>query len=171
MFPEPTELLLIGCSIESIWTPRIRIKYIVTKNQLADIVTKGNFTRDEWNNFFVFVNFSHFSSTVCSETMSKRSQQDSGDERVTAKSKPMMNLVSRCSERTAVALPSTASEISGKTRHESQTPLSPQTERNDRTERPVVSYQFTTENDETNSYDEAESEFVVRVQINLAQGE
>ena len=49
MFPEPTELLLIGYSIESIWIPKIKIKYIDTKNQLADILTKGNFTRDEWN--------------------------------------------------------------------------------------------------------------------------
>ena len=35
--------------------PKIQIKYIDTKNQLADILTKGNFTRDEWNNLFVFV--------------------------------------------------------------------------------------------------------------------
>ena len=29
--------------------PKIQIKYIDTKNQLADILSKGNFTRDEWN--------------------------------------------------------------------------------------------------------------------------
>ena len=40
-------------------------------------------------------NISHFSSTVCSAAMAKRSQQDSGDERVTAKSKPMMNIIAR----------------------------------------------------------------------------
>ena len=40
-------------------------------------------------------NISHFSSTVCSDTMAKRSQQDSGEERVTAKSRPMMHLVAR----------------------------------------------------------------------------
>ena len=28
---------------------KIQVKYIDTKNQLADILTKGNFTRDEWN--------------------------------------------------------------------------------------------------------------------------
>ena len=28
--------------------PKILIKYIDTKNQLADILTKGSFTRDEW---------------------------------------------------------------------------------------------------------------------------
>ena len=47
MFPELTELRLIGCLIELIWIPKIQIKYIDTKNQLADILTKGNFTHDE----------------------------------------------------------------------------------------------------------------------------
>ena len=82
-------------------------------------------------------NISHFSSTDCSEVMSKRTQKDSGEERVTAKSKPMMNLVSRCSERTPDVLPSTASESPGKTRHESQFPLSSRTEQHHRTRRPV----------------------------------
>ena len=36
-----------------------------------------------------------FSSTVCSAAMAKRSQQDSGEERVTAKSRLMMNLIAR----------------------------------------------------------------------------
>ena len=35
--------------------PKIQIKYIDTKNQLADILTKGNFTRDEGNHLFVFL--------------------------------------------------------------------------------------------------------------------
>ena len=83
-------------------------------------------------------NISHFSSTDCSEVMSKRMQQDIGEERVTAKSKPMMNLVSRCSERTLDVLLSTASESPVKTRHESQFPLSPQTEQHHRTGRTVV---------------------------------
>ena len=93
--------------------PKIQIKYIDTKNQLADILTKGNFTRDEWNHLLCLFNISHFSSTVCSEVMSKKSQKDSGEERVTAKSKPMMNLVSRCSERTPDVLPSTQSKKPG----------------------------------------------------------
>ena len=33
--------------------PKIQIKYIDTKNQLSDILSKGNF--DEWNHLFVFV--------------------------------------------------------------------------------------------------------------------
>ena len=75
--------------------PKIQIMYIDTKNQLADILTEGNFTRDEWNHLLCLFNISHFSSTVCSDAMAKRSQQDSGEERVTAKSRPMMNLIAR----------------------------------------------------------------------------
>ena len=68
---------------------KIQIKYIDTKNQLADILTKGNFTRDEWNHLLSLFNISHFSSTVCSPAMAKRIQQESGEERVTAKSRPI----------------------------------------------------------------------------------
>ena len=128
----------------------------------------------------------------------KRTQEESGEERVTAKSRPMMSLIARSSDRAPSALSSTASESLVKTRHESQSSLSLQTEKHYRTGRPVVyahssSYsewnvgktwssqewksdelmdektgrpvvcsqradQFVIENDETNSYTEAESE-------------
>ena len=211
MFPESIELLLIGCLIESIWTPRSKSNTFDTKNQLADILTKGNFTRDEWNHLLCLFNISHFSSAECSEVMSKRRQKDFGEERVTAKSKPLMDLVSQCSERTLVVLSSCASESLGKTRHESQTPLSPQTEKYDRTERPIVyahssSYsewnidktwssqewksdelmddrterpvvnaqhtdRFIIENDEMNSYAEAESELSLGSKNHSCTGE
>ena len=74
---------------------KIQIKYIDTKNQFADILTKVNFKLDEWNHLLCLFDISHFSSTVCSETTAKRSQDDSGEERVTAKSRPMMNLIAR----------------------------------------------------------------------------
>ena len=74
---------------------KIQIKYIDTKNQLADILTKGNLTRDEWNRLLNLFNISHFSSTACTAAMAKRAQQGSGEERVTAKSRPMMNLTAR----------------------------------------------------------------------------
>ena len=118
--------------------PKIQINYIDTKNQLADILTKGNFTCDEWNHLLCLFNISHFSSITCSEVMSKRMQKDSGEERVTAKSRPMLNLVSRCSERTPDVLASTASESLKKTRHGSQQPLSSWNEQHQRTERPVL---------------------------------
>ena len=75
--------------------PKIQIKHIDTKNQLADIPTKGNFTRDEWNHLLCLFYINHFSSTVCTEAMAKRLQQDSGEERVIAKSRPMMSLITR----------------------------------------------------------------------------
>ena len=75
--------------------PKIQIKYIDTKNQLADILTKGNFTRDEWNHLLNLFDISHFSSAACTAAMAKRAQQGSGEKRVTAKSRPMMNLTAR----------------------------------------------------------------------------
>ena len=94
MFPGPTvalDWLFERINLDS----KIQIKYIDTKNQLADILTIGNFTRDEWNHLLCLFNFSHFSSTVCSETVAKRSQHDSGKERVTAKLRPRMSLIAR----------------------------------------------------------------------------
>ena len=82
----------------------IQIRYIDTKHQLADILTKGNFTRDEWNNLLHLFNISHFSSTCCAKnssllscpkTMAKRMQEQQEEERIVAKSKPTaMNLSS-----------------------------------------------------------------------------
>ena len=65
---------------------KIQIKYIDTIKQLADILTKGNFTRDEWNHLLNLLNISHFSSTARTVAMAKRAQQESGEER-TAKIK------------------------------------------------------------------------------------
>ena len=74
---------------------QIPIKYIDTKNQLADILTKGNFTRDEWNHLLNLFTIRHFRSTACTAAKAKRAQQESGEERVTANSRPMMNLTAR----------------------------------------------------------------------------
>ena len=100
--------------------PKIQIKYIDTKNQLADILTKGNFTRDEWDHLLCLFNISNFSSTVCSDTMAKRSQQDPGEERVTPKSSPMMNLTAR----TPSHISSPTSVSPGKRSYASQYPWS-----------------------------------------------
>ena len=79
------------------------------------------------------------SFTDRSEVMSKRTQKDSGEERVTAKSKPMTNLVSRCSERTPDVLASLQLHQKSpvKTRHESQFPMSSRTKQHHRTGRPI----------------------------------
>ena len=101
--------------------PKIQIKYIDTKNQLADILTKGNFTRDEWNHLLTLFNINHFSSTACIAAMAKRAQQGSGEERVTAKSRPMMNLTAR----TPSIVSSSASANPGRTSYGYQDPEKP----------------------------------------------
>ena len=134
MFPGLTELRLIGCLIGLIWIPKIQIKHVGIKNQLADMLTKGKFTRDEWNHLLCLFNIGHFSSTDCSGVMSKRTQEESSEERVTAKSRPMMSLISQAPS----TLSSSASESSGKRSYESQSPSSAKAEREDRRGEPVV---------------------------------
>ena len=97
---------------------KIQMEYIDTKNQLADILTKGNFTRDEWNHLLCLFNISHFRPTVCSAAMAKRAQQESGEERVTAKSRPMMNLTAR----TPSVVSSSTSSNPGRTSYGYQDP-------------------------------------------------
>ena len=114
--------------------PKIQIRYIDTKDQLADILTKGNFTRDEWNHLLCLFKDSHFSSTVCSETMANRTQHDSGEERVTAKSRPMMSLIAR--------VPSNVSSSTlvspGKRSYGNQNRWSMNAEKEERPGKPVV---------------------------------
>ena len=40
--------------------PKIRIRFVVSKNQFADTLTKGHFTRDEWNHLLCAFNISLF---------------------------------------------------------------------------------------------------------------
>ena len=49
--------------------PQIQIRFD-TKHQLADMLTKGNFKRDEWNNLLHLFNISHFSSICCTKNFS-----------------------------------------------------------------------------------------------------
>ena len=95
MFPGSTELLLIGCLIESMWIPKSKSNTLTPKTNSLTFLTKGNFTRDEWSYLLCLFNISHFCSAVCFVVMAKRLSKDSGEERVTAKSRPMMNLIVR----------------------------------------------------------------------------
>ena len=123
-YPEPTELRLIGYLTESIWTPKIQIKYVDTKNQLADILTKGNITRDEWYHLLHLFNISIFSCASCPLTMSKRMQEGTGEERIVAKSKPTLNQVSQTAASSSTAPSSNASDRPGILRAPSQQGLS-----------------------------------------------
>ena len=83
--------------------PKIQVRYVEFKNQLAGILTKGHFTRGEWNHLLCSFNFrlfssqscSEFSSQNCSDAMSKRPQEGDYDESVVTNSKPVKNLDSR----------------------------------------------------------------------------
>ena len=87
-----THRVALDCLFDRInLDPKIQIKYLDTKHQLADMLTEENFTRDEWNNLLHVFNISHFSficcsqifsSTSCLETMAKRMQEQNGEERV-----------------------------------------------------------------------------------------
>ena len=78
-------------------------------------------------------------SRVLKRCQKKKTQEDVAEERVTAKSKPMMNLVSRHRVRDPNVLASTASESPGKTKSESQkVPLSSLNVQQTSTKRPVL---------------------------------
>ena len=102
---EPTGLLWIGCLIGLFLDPKIQIRYIDTKHQIANTLTKGHLTRDEWNNLLHLFNLRPFSSLCCAknlsllsciaERMAKRMQEQKEENRIAAKSRPMvMNLTS-----------------------------------------------------------------------------
>ena len=74
--------------------PKIQIKYIDTKHKLV-------------------VNISNFSSASCPQTMSKIVQEGAGEERAMAKSKPMMNLVSKIVGKSSMSMSSSASNRLG----------------------------------------------------------
>ena len=93
-YPEPTELRLIGYLREPTCTQRSKSNTLTPKNQLADIMAKGNFTCAEWNHLLHLFNIGSFSSASCPETMSKIMLEEKGEEMIVAKSKPTLNLVS-----------------------------------------------------------------------------
>ena len=103
--------------------PKIQIRYIDTKHRLADSLTRGNFTRDEWHNLLHLFNISHFSFLCCaknssltssSSTMAKMMKEQNGEERIMAKSKSTaMNLSSLNLTRSSSATSPIASQRPG----------------------------------------------------------
>ena len=94
MFPEPTELLWIGCSIGSIWPPKSESNTLTPKTNSQTYWPREISHVKNGNHLLCLFYISHFSSITCLEVMSKRTQEDAGEERVTAQSEPMMNLFS-----------------------------------------------------------------------------
>ena len=91
--------------------PKNQIRYIDTKHQLANMLTKGNSTRHEWNNLLHLFNISHFSSTCCTKNFSLVSCSTMGkwiqnqeEERVVSKSRPAaINLSSFSATSSSIA--------------------------------------------------------------------
>ena len=92
--------------------------------QLADIPTRGSFTRDEWNNLLHLFNISHFGSICCSQNfssascpkmMANRMQKGTREEIIVAKSKPTLNLLSKTEASSSIVLSPNASKLSGDT--------------------------------------------------------
>ena len=103
---------------------KIQTRYIDTKHQLADILTKSTFARDEWNNLLHLNNISHFSSTCCGKNssfvsctnkMASRVQEQKKEERIVAKSGPTaVNLSSSVPASSSSAKKPIASSNPGK---------------------------------------------------------
>ena len=103
---------------------KIKITFVNTRDQLADILTNGSFTRDEWNHFLRLINIinistassGHFRPMDYPQTMSKRLTREENpgeDERVVTKSKPARNPVSKTLNRFPTVLSSSTSQTPG----------------------------------------------------------
>ena len=78
--------------------PEIQVKYVDTKNQFADMLTKESFTRDECDHLLRLMSLMNFSMLSCSHflsyrkksVMSKRAQERTSKERsAVEKPRPM----------------------------------------------------------------------------------
>ena len=62
--------------------PKIQIKNVDTKSQLADMLTKGSFTRDEWTHLLRLFNIMNFSVFSCIHFSRKQSAMSKGGQKV-----------------------------------------------------------------------------------------
>ena len=98
-----THRVALDCLFDRInLDPKIEIRYIDSKHQIAVILTTGNFRRDEWNNLLHLFNISLFSSLRCTNnvswissiTLAKRIQEQKEGEKDVSKSRPAVMNVS-----------------------------------------------------------------------------
>ena len=84
--------------------PKVQIKYVESKNQLADILTKDSLTRDEWHNLlrlFLIMNdttFSccHFSNSHSFLSAGKQSEMSKRSQESSSLGSPTANAKARC---------------------------------------------------------------------------
>ena len=125
MFPGPTDLRLIWFFDRINLDPKIQIKCIDTKIQVAHILTKRKFHAWWVESSVVFVQYWLFQFYSLFWSDGKKQQPDSGEERVTAKSRPMMSLVARAPSNLSFS----TSESSGQRSYGNQHPWSAKVER------------------------------------------
>ena len=80
------------------WTLRLKSGTLTPKHQLSDMLTKGNFTRDELEQSSSFLQHHPFQLSLfcaknsclisCTKTMAKRMQEQKEEERIVGKSRP-----------------------------------------------------------------------------------
>ena len=87
--------------------PKIQIKHVDTKSQLADMLTKGSFTRDEWNHpvrLFNIMSFSmlyssHFSNFLSDPIGKQNAMSQRGQEATSSEGSPMAKQNQRLQRR------------------------------------------------------------------------
>ena len=95
MFPGPTELLLIGCLVGSIYTPRFKSNTLTPKTNSQTFGPKETSHVMNGTTFLCLFNIILCRSQCCSQAMSKRLREEDCEERIAAKSRPVKILVSR----------------------------------------------------------------------------
>ena len=115
--------------------PKIQIKYIDTKKPTCPTFQPKEISHV--TNEIIFCVCSTFAISVLQFVLKwcqKERKKQSGEERVTAKSRPRMSLIARAPS----TLSSSASESPGKISYESQSPWSAKAEEYDRTVKPLL---------------------------------
>ena len=98
-------------STESTWTPKIQIKYVDTKNQLADMLTFSVCSTSRTFHILHLATSAQFTTSnhvERAETARKTRRKPGENERVVETSKPMRNLVSKTVHKSPTALSSSA---------------------------------------------------------------
>ena len=140
MFPEPTELRLIGCSIESnFWTPKSKSSTFDTKKPTRRHTDKKEISHVmNENHVLCLFNICHFNSTNCLEVMSKRTKKRCKWWEESQQNRSRWWIWSRdAAKRILICLLFSAPENPVKTRYKSQIPLCSWTEQQTRTGRLV----------------------------------
>ena len=137
MFPEPTELLLIGCLIELIWTQKTKSSTFTPKTNSQTYWPREISHVMSGIIFLCLLNLAISVLQIVLKWCRKERKKIQVKKKSHSKVEADDDFFSRCSERTPDVLASTASERPRKTRYESHLPLSSWNDKHLRTGRLV----------------------------------